>query len=272
MSHRLVFAAAAAGCVIAAVLPASAAASRAPDLVCTGPVVGGTYANVVVPATTTSCSLTGVTVIRNVTDGDGAYATLTDSQVGGNVSVGTNGAEVDFNTTADTGPLATSPMTVHGNLTIGSIGYSVVNPGAIIEGTTYLNNAENLQITQGTVHNVLSQTAGSLTFSQGEIDGSIVANNTIEGGSFYENTIRGNLVLNATQAGFGSWTIEGPQEIDGNVLLTNNQVPISLLANHIKQNLACYNNTPPPAAPEANQVDGRELGQCAGLTAGAGGG
>ncbi|MBV9603501.1 MAG: hypothetical protein JO027_00265 [Solirubrobacterales bacterium] len=220
------------------------------------------------PANTSSCSLTQVRVIGDVTDEDGAYATLTDSQVGGNVSVGTNGAEVDFDTSANTGPLPSSPMTVHGNLTIGSIGYSVVNPGAIIEGTTYLNNAENLQITQGTVHNVLSQTAGSLTFSQGEIDGSIVANNTIEGGSFFEDVIRGNLVLNATQAGFGNWYIEGPQEIDGNVLLTNNQEPIFLLANHIKQNLACYNNTPAPTAPEANQVDGRELGQCAGLTTG----
>jgi hypothetical protein len=48
------------------------------------------------------------------------------------------------------------------------------------------------------------------------------------------------------------------------VVLTNNQVPILIFGNHIKQNLACTGNNPPPSgAGEANQVDGRSLGQCA---------
>ncbi|HYZ82426.1 MAG TPA: hypothetical protein VE571_14210 [Solirubrobacteraceae bacterium] len=232
-------------------MPSSALAAdgHPSNLQCSGSYTGGTYANVTVPA--------------------GDFCSLTDVTVLGNVSVGSDGAEVDLNTSAYNGPLSSSPMTVHGNLVVGRGGYAYVNPGAIVLGTTVVNGAQALQVTQATVHNILSQNGNGLYLSEAEVDGNIASNNPQAGGSISDNTIKGNVVINGGQSSsaFDSWYIDGPpQEIDGNVVLTNNQIPIFIYGNHIKQNLACAGNSPPPSgAGDTNQVDGRSLGQCASL-------
>ena len=70
----------------------------------------------------------------------------------------------------------------------------------------------------------------------------------------------------------GSWLIAGPrldgspQEMDGNVVLTDNQVPMYVFDNYIRQNLVCEGNNPAPftsLGEFGNTVDGHSVGQCA---------
>lgn len=273
MPFRLRPAAAAGALVAALVLPSAALAAdgHPSNLRCSGSYTGGTYANVTVPSND-ACYLTDATVLGDVTvGGSSAYASLTDTTVFGNATVGTDGSEIDLNTSADNGPVASSPMTVHGNLTVGDIGYAYVNPGAMVDGTSVLNSAESYQVTQATVHNIVSQDASGLYLYEADVDGNILSNDAQSGGSITDNTIRGNIVINGTQSGaYSSWFINGPpQEIDGNVILTNNQEPIFIFGNHIRQNLACTGNNPPPSGNGGtNQVDGRSLGQCATIPTG----
>jgi hypothetical protein len=118
-------------------------------------------------------------------------------------------------------------------------------------------------------------TATTPALSSATVDGSIVWNKGLYGGVIGSSVITGLVVLNGTTGDptvGGSWLIAGPQldgspqEIDGNVVLSNNQVPIYVFDNHIKQNLVCEGNNPAPFTSFAgfgNTVDGRSLGQCA---------
>lgn len=272
MRHRLVPAAVAAGALAVLAAPSGAlAAGRVPTaLQCSGTQTGGTYVTVTVPAGQ-DCSLTDVTVLGDLVVSSDAYASVTDSSILGNVKVGTDGAGVDLNTSADDGPLASSPMTVDGNLLVAGGGYADVNPGAIVDGSSLLNGAEDLQVTQATVHDIVSQGTSGLYVYEADVDGSIASNDAQAGGSINNNTIEGSVLINATQSGpLGYWYITGPpQKIDGSVVLTGNQNPIYLYGDHIAQSLACAGNSPAPSDDgEANQVDGLTLGQCAGLANG----
>jgi len=89
------------------------------------------------------------------------------------------------------------------------------------------------------------------------------------------SVITGQVIVNGTAGDplvGGSWLIAGPQldsspqEIDGNLVLTGNQVPIYVFDNHIRQNLVCEGNNPAPFTSLSgfgNTVDGRSVGQCA---------
>ncbi len=269
MRHRLVPAAVAAGALAILAAPSGAlAAGRAPaGLQCSGSETGGTYVSVTVPADQ-SCSLTDVKVLGSLVVDSDAYASVTDSSILGNVSVGTDGAGLDLNTSADDGPLSSSPMTVDGNLLVAEGGYADVNPGAIVGGSSVLSGAEDLQVTQATVHDIVSQSTSGLYVYEADVDGDIASNDAQAGGSIDNNTIHGSVLINATQAGqLGDWYITGPpQTIGGSVVLTGNQAPVYLYGNTIAQSLACAGNSPAPSSDgEPNQVDGLSLGQCARL-------
>jgi hypothetical protein len=231
-------------------LPAGALGSGgrgAPDLNCTTtattPFYSGTYNNVTVPADQT-CELTAATVL-------------------GNVTVQTD-ASVDLENSGSVG----------GSLLVGNGGSAFEDSRWVIAGAAAANNAGSLSFT-GTIHGIVGTGTGTLALSSATVDGSIIWNKGLYGGVIGSSVITGQVVLNGTTGDptvGGLWVIAGPQldgspqEIDGNVVLTNNQVPIYVFDNHIKQSLVCAGNNPAPftsLAGSGNTVDGRSLGQCA---------
>jgi hypothetical protein len=232
------------GVAISLVLPASAFAGggRPANLNCTGVVTGGTYASLTVPPGQ-SCDLTDATVLGSA---------IVDST--GSLDLGDKGL-------------------IGGNLLVGSQGGVFEDSGWVVDGTTTGEGADTLSIT-GTVHNILVDQTDVLAVQSATVDGNIVANRGVYGGEIGSSVIRGNVLVNGTSSagGAATWLIAGPQlngdqqEIDGNLLLTANQSPIYVFYNHVRQNLACYGNTPAPydfVPGYANTVDGQSLGQCA---------
>jgi hypothetical protein len=229
-------------------LPAGALASgghSAPNLSCTSaqPYYTGTYDNVTVPADQT-CN-------------------LSDSTVYGSVTVQTD-ASVDLENSG----------TVGGSLLVGNGGSSFEDTGWTISGPAAAVSAGSMTFT-GIVHGIAGNATGTLALSGATVDGDILWNKGLYGGVITSSLITGQVVLNATVADptvGGSWLIAGPQldgspqEIDGNLVLTDNQVPIYVFENHIKQNLVCEGNNPAPftsLAGYGNTVDGHSIGQCA---------
>jgi hypothetical protein len=250
MSRSLRPGALALGVAVSLAVPAGAlAAGRpAPNLTCeitsTTPFYSGTYNNVVVPPNQ-SCELSGATVRGNVTVEDTG--------------------SVDFE----------SPGTVGGDLLVGNQADAFAGDGWVIGGAAVANGAGELAIA-GTVHGVVANKVQSLTIQSATIDGSVVSNQGVYGGFVGGSVITGQLAINATTAGddvqSSIWFIAGPQldssqqEIDGNVVLTDNQSPIYVFDNHIKQNLVCAGNHPAPfnsVGGFGNTVDGHSVGQCA---------
>jgi hypothetical protein len=250
MSCRVRSTAAALG-VLAYLVMASAALADgghgARDLTCqvtgTTVVYSGTYDNVVVPSGQ-SCYLSNATILGDITV---EYQASLDLQNSG---------------------------TVRGNLLVNQYGGAYEDSGWVIHGTTTGNGAGSLSIT-GTVHNILAEGTYSLDLSSATVDGNIVSDRGVFGGAIASSVIHGNILINRTTGYAGidtSWLIAGPQlsgaqqEIDGSLVLTNNHVPIYVFDNHIKQNLVCEGNTPPPfnsVGGVGNRVDGRSIGQCA---------
>jgi hypothetical protein len=229
-------------------VPAGALASGghgAPNLSCTSaqPFYSGTYDHVTVPPNQ-SCNLSNSTVY-------------------GSVTVQTN-SSLDLENSG----------TVGGSLLVGTGGTAFEDSGWVISGAAAANNAGSLSFT-GTVHGIAANNTGTLALSSATIDGSIVWNKGLYGGAIASSVITGQVILNGTVAdpiAGGSWLIAGPQldgspqEIDGNLVLTNNQVPIYVFDNHIRQNLVCEGNNPAPFTSLGgfgNTVDGHSVGQCA---------
>jgi hypothetical protein len=247
-SHRLV--AAALATVACLVLPAGALANgsrKPPNLTCeitpTQLFYSGTYNNVTVPPLQT-CELSAATILGNVT-----------VQMGGSVAF-------------------EDPGTVGGNLLVGQLGSASEGTGWVIGGAALANQAAGLTF-QGTVHGILANDTDTLALGSATVDGSVVSNRGVFGGVVSSSVITGDVIINGTTGDpdiDGDWFIAGPQldgtpqEIDGNVVLTNNQVPIYLFENHIKKNLVCQGNRPAPFNSFegiTNTVDGRSTGQCA---------
>lgn len=198
---------------------------------------------------------------------ESGYCSLTDATVLGNVTVEPNGG-LDLNATGADSPRAKSTMTVHGNLTVaGANAYADVNPGVVVDGTSTLFNADDLQISSATVHNVLAQNSQDVYLAGSDVYGNVLVNNPQSSGDLSQNNfITGNIALNGAAAGDptfpNSWYISGPQSIGGSVILTNNQAVTDVDTNHIAHDLICTGNNPPPTT-FGNQVDGRATGQCA---------
>jgi hypothetical protein len=249
-SHRPVAAALAAVACLA--LPAGALASSPkkspPNLSCeitpTQLFYSGTYNNVTVPPGQT-CELSNATVRGNVT-----------VQMAGSVTFENSG-------------------TVGGSLLVGQLGGASEDTGWVIDGGALANQAAGLTF-QGTVHGILANDTDTLALGSATVDGSVVSNRGVFGGAVTSSVITGDLVINGTASTDPSidstWLIAGPQldgspqQIDGNVILTNNQSTIFLFENHIKKNLVCQGNNPPPFNSFdgfTNTVDGRSTGQCA---------
>jgi hypothetical protein len=165
---------------------------------------------------------------------------------------------------------------VGGNLLVGSQAGAFEDTGWVINGAAIANASGSLGIS-GTVHGVLANKVSALNIQSATIDGSVVSNQSVYGGFVAGSVITGQLAINGTTAGddveSSIWLIAGPQldtspqEIDGNVVLTNNQSPIYIFDNHIRQNLVCAGNNPAPfnsVGGFGNTVDGRSIGQCAG--------
>ena len=229
-------------------LPAGALANGghgAPNLSCTSaqPFYSGTYDNVTVPPDQT-CNLSNSTVRGNVT-------VQADSSI-------------DLENTG----------TVGGSLLVGTGASSFEDTGWTISGPSAADDAGSMSFA-GTVHAIVGNNTGTLGLSSATVDGSILWNKGLYGGVIGSSVIAGQVVLNGTVGDptvGGTWLIAGPQldgspqEIDGNLVLTNNQVPIYVLDNHIKQNLVCEGNNPAPFTSLSgfgNTVDGRSVGQCA---------
>jgi hypothetical protein len=248
-SYRPVVAALTAAACLA--LPAGALASSPkkppPNLTCeitpTHPFYSGTYDNVTVPPEQT-CELSGATVLGNVT-----------VEMAGSVAF-------------------EDPGTVGGNLLVGQLGSASEGTGWVIRGAALANQAAGLTF-QGTVHGILANDTDTLALGSATVDGSVVSNRGVFGGVVSSSVITGDVIINGTTgdpAIDGDWFIAGPQldgspqEVDGNVILTNNQVPIFLFENHIQKNLLCQGNNPAPFNSFdgfTNTVDGRSTGQCA---------
>jgi hypothetical protein len=175
-----------------------------------------------------TCKITPTTLFysgtyNNVTVPRGQTCELSGATILGNVTVQTAGS-VAFE----------SPGTVGGNLFVGQLAGASEGTGWAISGAATANQAASMTF-QGTVHGILAND--------------------------------GDLVINATTgdpAVAGDWFIGQlggpPQEIGGSVFLTNNQVPIFILDNHIKRNLVCQGNNPPPinsAGGIGNTVDAK---------------
>lgn len=248
MSRSLRPAAVALGVVALLALPAAALASssrRPPNLTCeitpTMLFYSGTYNNVTVPPGQT-CELSGATVLGNVT-----------VQTAGSVAF-------------------ESPGTVGGNLLVGQLAGASEGTGWVISGAAVANQAASMTF-QGTVHGILANDTQALSLGSATVDGNVISNRGVFGGVITSSVITGDVIINATTgdpAVAGDWFIGQlggpPQEIGGSVFLTNNQVPIFILDNHIKRNLVCQGNNPPPinsAGGIGNTVDGRSTGQCA---------
>ena len=237
---------AAAGLVAALALPsgALAAGGRAPDLQCDSsqPFYTGTYNNVTVPS--------------------GQTCNITASTIYGNVTVQSTGS-LDLNGSGSVG----------GSLIVGSQGSAFEDSGWTIGGSAVGNAAGTLSIS-GEVHGITANNTSVLSVSSATIDGNILSNAGAFGGSIGSSAISGSVYINGTTGGAdnATWFIAGPQndgspqDIGGNLQLTNNQATIVVVDNHVHRNLACYGNTPPPFTSfggTGNQVDGQSLGQCA---------
>ena len=253
MSRRYWPVPAALAAVACLALPAGALASAPkkppPDLTCeitpTQLFYSGTYNNVTVPPGQT-CELSNATVRGNVT-----------VEMAGSVTFENSG-------------------TVGGSLLVGQLGGASEETGWVINGAALANQAAGLTF-QGTVHGILANDTDTLALGSATVDGSVVSNRGVFGGAVTSSVITGDLIINATASSDpaidSTWLIAGPQadgttpqEIDGNVILTNNKSLILLFANHIKKNLVCQGNDPAPInsfGGEPNTVDGRSTGQCA---------
>jgi hypothetical protein len=239
--------AAALGVVASLAAPASAlgnSGSAPNSLTCTGIVSGGTYSSLTVPHGQ-NCFLSNATVL-------------------GPANVEST-ASLDLEGTG----------TIGGNVLVGDQASMSEAQGWVIRGTTVGNGAGLLTIL-GTVHSVLLNNTATLGIQSATVDGSIVSNHGTFGGNIVSSVIHGDVFVNGTTPGLpvlaSNWFIAGPQlngdkqEIDGSVVLTNNQSSIYVFENHIHENLICAGNNPPPfnsAAGFTNTVDGRSVGQCA---------
>lgn len=242
MRRSLRPAAAALGVAATLALPSGALADNAQNLQCSGTYTG-TYDNVTVPAGQV-CNISASTIRGNVTVQSAASLALNGSgSVGGSLYVAPQAGAYE-------------------------------DSGWVIGGVATADHAGDLSI-MGTVHGILATGADALDVTNATVDGSIVSNRGVYGGAIASSVIRGNVVIDGTTGAAGitaTWFIAGPQldgspqEIDGNLALTDNQATIYNLDNHIHQNLACLGNSPAPVD-LANTVDGRSIGQC---TAGAG--
>jgi len=247
MSFSLRCAAAAVGVLGSLALPASALANGGPrpqSLSCTGVVAGGTYSSLTVPP--------------------GQFCFLSNATILGNATVqSTASLELDQNGTID------------GNVLVNDLAGVEVGDDWTVRGTTIGNHAAEITIT-GTVHNILANDDDTLAIQSATVDGNIVSNDGVFGGAIVSSAIHGNLLVNGTSSGedgvASTWFIAGPQlsgddqEIDGNLVLTNNQSPIYVFFNHVHQNMICAGNNPPPYNDFdgfTNTVDGRSIGQCA---------
>jgi hypothetical protein len=247
MSFSLRAAAAAVGILCSPALPASALANgggRPQSLSCTGVVAGGTYSSLTVPP--------------------GQFCYLSNATILGNATVqSTASLELD------------QSGTISGNVLVNNQAGLYVDTGWTVRGTTLGDSAAELTI-QGTVHNVLANDDETLGIQNATIYGNVVSNNGVFGGAIVSSAIHGNVLINGTSPGEdgvnSTWFIAGPQlsgdeqEIDGNLVLTNNQGPIYVFYNHVHQNLICAGNNPPPYNDFegiTNTVDGGSVGQCA---------
>jgi hypothetical protein len=237
---------AAAGVIGCLALPAAALGRGAPpNLSCTSasPFYTGTYNNVTVPPDE-SCNLSNSTVLGSVTVQTDASLDLENSG------------------------------TVGGSLLVGTGASSFEDTGWVISGAAAGNNAGSMSF-GGTVHGIAGNNTGILGLSSATVDGSIVWNKGLYGGTIGASVITGQVLINGTTGDptiGGTWFIAGPQlnsapqEIDGNLVLTDNQVPIYVYDNHIKQNLVCAGNNPAPVTSVPgfpNTVGGHSVGQCA---------
>ncbi|HEY5245125.1 MAG TPA: hypothetical protein VIJ60_05610, partial [Acidimicrobiales bacterium] len=168
---------------------------------------------------------------------------LSNSTVRGNVTVQAD-SSIDLENTG----------TVGGSLLVGTGASSFEDTGWTISGPSAADDAGSMSFA-GTVHAIVGNNTGTLGLSSATVDGSILWNKGLYGGVIGSSVIAGQVVLNGTVGDptvGGTWLIAGPQldgspqEIDGNLVLTNNQVPIYVLDNHIKQNLVCEGNNPAP--------------------------
>jgi hypothetical protein len=234
-------------------LPGVASASgQAQDFSCatdsTHLYYSGTYDNVVVPPN--------------------SACLLSDSTILGNVTVQTN-STVEFENNG----------VVHGHVAAGdNTDVTEDDPGWTIDGPILGKNTQDISIA-GNTHSILADNLGYLTIQSGNVDGSIALNQGQVSGFITTSQITGNLVMNGTTGEppgpFGpvGFYIDGapgvaPQDIGGDVVLTNNTQEIYLDGNHIHRNLVCAGNNPPPfnsVDGVGNQVDGRSVGQCATL-------
>ena len=216
---------------------ASAAGGRAQPLTCTGVVEGGTYSSLTVPPEQ-DCFLTDATVLGNANVEYASSLSLQDRGL------------------------------IGGNMVVGDLASMGEDTGWVIDGSTVGNSAGTLSI-EGTTHSILANDTGVLALSSATVDGSIVSNKGTYGGPLASSAIHGSVLINATTAGntgvAATWFI-GDDDIDGNLVLTNNQSIEDVFLNTIHQNLICFGNNPPPYngfLGLGNTVDGHSIGQCA---------
>jgi hypothetical protein len=213
----------------------SLADQTAPNLVCNGTYTGGTYGDVVVPSND-NCDISNATILGNVVAENGATLNL------------------DYSTSA----------VVRGDVLTLSNTVFYPSDGWTIDGTTTANRAEWVVIDGGTTHDVVSNASSNFyLYDTTTVHGSVVANRTQEYGEIASGyPISGNVEINGSVG--GSFAVIG-QEIDGNLVLTDNHVETTVFENTIHQNLVCLGKNPPPNDGDGcgNYVMGREVGQCA---------
>jgi hypothetical protein len=229
-------------------------------------------------AQVTSCSgvLTGRTIHHNLFVPDGATCVLHDVRVVGNVLVGTNAAlqlgadtNIGGNILADscnfveevrlTG-ITQTPIFIGGNVEInnctvgGSLGSSPGDfPSVTVRGNLSCENNGNFCVLDG------AEIGGNVRF----------INNGVS--QVFAATIGGNLRVNKNSA-----TLPGSEvavvvndTVGGNVEVLDNNGPQDSIvgANVIGGNLRCRGNTPGVNDDNVgpSTVDGKKLGQCAGL-------
>lgn len=228
-------------------------------------------------AQVTSCSgvLTGSTIHRNVFVPDGATCLLHDVRVVGNVLVGTNAAlqlgadtNISGNILADrcnfveevslTGVTQT-PIFIGGNVEINNctVGGDLGSPGFpsfTVRGNLSCENNGN-----------------PCVLDTVEIGGNVHLINNSGGSQIFHATIGGNVRVNRNSA-----TLPGSEvavvvssTVGGNVQVLDNSGPQDAIVggNVIGGNLRCQGNTPGVNDDNVgpNTVDGKKLGQCAGL-------
>jgi hypothetical protein len=230
---------AALGVVASLAFSASALAAGKPPqgLTCDGVVSGGTYTSLTVPSGQ-QCYLSNATIL-----GDANVESMSG------LDLEQNGA-------------------IHGNVLVGNQSLFGEGTGWVIGGTTLGNSPSSLTF-QGTTHNILSTGTLTVAMQSATVDGNVVINDDTYGGAIVSSQINGSVLVNATTAGNSlvpaTWEI-ADLNIDGNLVLTNNQSIEYVFLNTIEQNLICYGNNPPPYNDFdgiGNTVDGQSLGQCA---------